>query len=122
MGDFNKHAKLLKEKLVSLVDALNAGRPSVVGDLALKVVEQALEAHAAILRRHLGSHEDRKIWAENKYHNVAKLMRELFTVYGELGYEGLNGIRAKKAYGLVKSILKKIQDDAGIDFGIKDIK
>lgn len=50
MGNTAHHAKLVKEKREAAIDEYNKGRYTVVGDLALKAVEQAIEAAAASLK------------------------------------------------------------------------
>ena len=39
MGDFNKHLRLVKEKLKATVTAYQNKQTTVVGDLGIKVVE-----------------------------------------------------------------------------------
>jgi len=47
MGDFEKHLSIAREKLSSLKEAYQKRRYTVVGDLAIKVVEQLVEADTA---------------------------------------------------------------------------
>ena len=47
MGDVAHHSRLAKEKREAALDEFQKGRYTVVGDLTLKAVEQAVEAAAA---------------------------------------------------------------------------
>jgi len=47
MGDFEKHIALAKEKLRVTKEAYTNKNNTVVGDLAVKVIEQLVEADAA---------------------------------------------------------------------------
>jgi len=54
MGDSDQHLKLAREKLSALQEAYRRHQHTVVGDLAIKVVEQLVEADAAGHGMHFG--------------------------------------------------------------------
>jgi hypothetical protein len=47
IGDIERHLRIAREKLAALQDAYERHRYTVVGDLAIKVIEQLVEADAA---------------------------------------------------------------------------
>lgn len=94
------------------------GRTTNVGESAIKAVEQMIEFHAAKeFGRDLGDHEPRMRWRKRRYDNkIARMIFELFSIYGQLGYEGSDGIKAKRAIALVKMIAEYIGEKVGEDF------
>ncbi len=96
MGTFEKHLSLAKEKLSALKEAYEKRRYTVVGDLATKVVEQLVEADAARSNQHFGTHNDRHEYSNKNFPaGVNRAMRKVWFAYGDLGYDGVNGKRAK---------------------------
>ena len=68
-----------------------------MGDLGTKVVEQLVEADAARTGRHFGMHPERHGYANREfpaYVNTA--MKRVWFGYGDLGYDGVNGKRARE--------------------------
>lgn len=98
MGDYQKHLKIAKEKLRAVVDAYNKRQNTVVGDLAIKVIEQLVEADAARNNEHFGTHPDRHEYSNKNFpKEINSAMKKVWFAYGDLGYDGLNGRRAKIA-------------------------
>jgi hypothetical protein len=96
MDDFKKHLEMAREKLSALKDAFEKKQFTVVGDLATKVCEQLIEADAAREGKHFGTHLDRHEYSNKKYpREINAAMRKLWFAYGDLGYDGVNGKRAK---------------------------
>lgn len=98
MGDYQKHLEIAKEKLRAVVNAYNEKQNTVVGDLATKVIEQLVEADAAKNNEHFGAHPDRHEYSNKNFpKEVSAAMKKVWFAYGDLGYDGLNGSRAKIA-------------------------
>jgi len=96
MGDFQKHIELAKEKLKITLTAYYGLQFTVVGDLGVKVVEQLVEADAARNNEHFGDHQSRHEYSNKNFpFKINKAMRKIWFAYGDLGYDGINGKRAK---------------------------
>jgi len=107
MGNFQKHLKLAKEKLEVTISAYYNKQITVVGDLGTKVVEQLIEADAARNNEHFGDHRSRHEYSnENFPSEINKAMRKLWFAYADLGYDGVNGKRAKAVIDNLKIIIK----------------
>lgn len=106
MGDFDKHLKIMHEKLGSTYRAYENKEYTVVGDLAVKVVEQAIEADASREGKHLGDHKYRFECAQKVLSkDLFWKMRKIWFIYGDLGYDGVDGERAKQALKHLNDIL-----------------
>lgn len=107
MGNFDKHRDLLNEKMNQAYDAFEKQNFSVVGDLALKAIEQAIEADAArqVIPQDLGDHRPRFNYLRKISSIITEKFRKLFWIYGDLGYDGKDGINARKAINLMNEIL-----------------
>jgi len=112
MGDFKKHFELMKEKQAAAHQALGSKQHSVVGDLAIKAVEQAIEADAARgkIPRHFGEHEERLKYLKSLSEELYQKARKLWFIYGDLGYDGVDGERARRAMGYVNAIIKFFEE------------
>jgi hypothetical protein len=116
MDDFQKHLGMMKEKLRATREAYKDKEFTVVGDLAIKVVEQALEAEAARDRKHLGDHRIRFKLAEKIFSkSMFDEMRKLWFIYGDLGYDGVNGARAKRAMKILEDIVQFFEKRWGVE-------
>jgi len=116
MGDFQKHLELAKEKLEVAFYAYQKKQMTVVGDLGTKVVEQLIEADAARNNEHFGDHRSRHEYSNKKFPaHINETMRKLWFAYADLGYDGVNGKRAKAVIDNLKIIIKFFE----IRFGIK---
>ncbi len=106
MGDYNKHLKLAKEKLKAVVNAYKNGMNTVVGDLATKVVEQLIEADASRNNEHFGAHKSRHDYSNKNFpKEIRDAMKKVWFAYGDLGYDGINGKRAKIAIKNLNKVL-----------------
>ncbi|MGB9730196.1 MAG: hypothetical protein ACP5OK_00160 [Thermoprotei archaeon] len=121
MSDLERHRELAKEKRAAAIDEYGKGRYTVVGDLAIKAVEQAIEALASLENLHFhirprSAHANRIKWIKKKFPNLSKYVDMLWGAYGVLGYEGTNGERAKKALEAMEVILNELERESGIRF------
>jgi hypothetical protein len=97
MGDFRKHLGIAREKLEALTTAYENKHHTVVGDLGTKIVEQLIEADAARRNLHFGRHADRHAYAQKEFDSETNhAMKRIWFGYGDLGYDGVNGKRAKE--------------------------
>lgn len=122
MGDQIHHARVATEKRQAAIDELQKERYTVVDDLTLKAVEQAAEAAAAGDDRHFHvsprtAHSQRVSWVRERFPDIAVDFEVLWGVYGDLGYDGLNGNRARKGVEAMERILSEISRQTGIRFG-----
>jgi len=90
--------------------------------LALKAVEQAIEAAAAALSgKHFHSspriaHARRVKWVKQNFPEVSGDIDAVWGAYGDLGYDGLDGDRARDAIDAMERILDAIEKRTGIKF------
>jgi hypothetical protein len=122
LGDETHHAELAKEKRAGAVDEFKKGRYTNVGDLALKAVEQAVEACASREKLHFHTrsrtaHAERARWLKSNFPELARAYNTLWGIYADLGYNGLNGERAEKAIEVMEEILDALERKTGIGFG-----
>lgn len=107
MGEFGKHLGMAREKLSALQEAYGKRQVTVVGDLATNVCEQLVEADAAREGLHFGTHTDRHSYSNGRFPKaVNDAMRKLWFAYGDLGYDGTNGKRAKAVMDNLQIILE----------------
>jgi len=114
MGDTVHHSKLAREKKEAAIDEFKKGRYTVVGDLSLKAVEQAIEAIAAKSNKHFHisprtAHAERVKWAKATFPQIAPDLDIIWGAYGDLGYNGLNGKRAKEAVEAMERIINELE-------------
>ncbi|MGQ9720717.1 MAG: hypothetical protein ACUVXA_05265 [Candidatus Jordarchaeum sp.] len=96
-------------------------RYTVVGDLVIKAVEQAIEAAASKeeIHFHLNpktAHARRIKWTKQKFPEIAADLEIVWGAYGDLGYDGLNGNRAREAVEAMERIINEIENRAGVKF------
>jgi hypothetical protein len=107
MGNFQKHLELVKEKIRATINAYNNKQSTVVGDLGTKVVEQLVEADAARKGEHFGDYQSRHEYSNKNFPaEINKAMRKIWFAYGDLGYDGINGKRAKTVIDNLKIIIE----------------
>ena len=107
MGDFKKHLELAKEKYKAALNAYHNKQDTVVGDLGTKVVEQLVESYAAREGEHFGDHQSRHKYSNKNFPSeINKSMRKVWFAYGDLGYDGINGKRAKQVIDNLKTIIE----------------
>jgi len=114
MGNTAHHAKLAKEKREAALDEFEKGRYTVVGDLSLKAVEQTIEAAAAKSLKHFHAsprtaHAERVKWAKTSFPEIAADLDIILGAYGDLGYDGLDGKRAKEAVDAMERIIDEVE-------------
>ncbi|MBN1621452.1 MAG: hypothetical protein JW871_02545 [Endomicrobiales bacterium] len=111
MSDYKKHIELVNEKLIDLIEAYKKKRSSVVGDLGTKVVEQLVEADLAKNNVHLTKHYDRHQYMNKTYPKEVNIAStKIWRAYTDLGYDGLNGGKAKIVVHYLKTILKFFEE------------
>jgi len=121
MSDAELHIKAAREKRLAALEEFDKRRYMVVGDLALKAVEQAIEALAALEGLHFhmhprSAHSRRLRWVKEKFPSLSKDVDELWGAYGALGYEGIDGERAKIVVECMERVLGEFEDKAHIRF------
>ncbi len=114
INDIDFHIKAAREKRLAALDEYEKKRNSVVGDLAIKAVEQAIEVLAASEGKHFHvsprtAHSNRIRWIKEKCPYLSKDLDELWGAYGALGYEGVNGERAQKAISVMERVFDEIE-------------
>lgn len=115
MGDFQKHLELAKEKFQATINAYNNKQSTVVGDMGTKVVEQLVEADAAKQGEHFGDHQSRHEYSNKNFPaEINKAMRKIWFAYGDLGYDGINGKRAKAVIDNLKIIIEFFEKRFGV--------
>lgn len=122
MGDEAHHLRLAREKREAALDEFEKGRYTVVGDLALKAVEQAIEAAAAREGKHFHlsprtAHAQRVTWTKENFPEVATDLDVVWGAYGDLGCDGLDGNRAKEAVEAMEGIIRENGKRTSIRFG-----
>jgi len=121
VSDVEIHIKASREKRSAALEEFEKKRYMVVGDLAIKTVEQAIEASAALEGKHFhlhprSAHSNRLRWIKEKVPSLSKDVDELWGAYGTLGYEGINGERAKKVIEAMERVLDAIGRETHIRF------
>ena len=115
MGDFEKHIRIAKEKLRVTKESFTKKDNTVVGDLATKVVEQLVEADIARKGEHFGDHKSRHDYSNKEYpRDINEAMRRIWFAYGNLGYDGTNGGRAKKVMENLRGVIKFFEERFGV--------
>jgi len=115
MGDFEKHIKIAKEKLRVTKESFVKKDNTVVGDLATKAVEQLIEADIARKGEHFGDHKSRHDYSNKEYpQHVNEAMRKIWFAYGNLGYDGANGDRAKRVMKNLERVVKFFGERFGV--------
>lgn len=121
MGDFEKHLKLAREKMKATVEAYRKKQSTVVGDLGIKVVEQLIEADAARNNEHFGDHQSRHEYSQKTFSpEINKAMRKIWFAYGDLGYDGVNGKRAKEVMDNLNIVIVFFEERFGVKVNEKD--
>ena len=115
MGDFEKHIKIAKEKLRVTKESFVKKDNTVVGDLDTKVIEQLVEADIARKGEHFGDHKSRHDYSNKEYpQHINEAMRKVWFAYCNLGYDGINGERAKKVMENLRQVVKFFEERFGV--------
>ncbi len=111
MGDPLYHWRLAIENRDGARSEFKAKRYSNVGILSIRSLEQAIEACAA--KKDLHFHEDprrahkmRRNWLKSNFPELSEAWETLWSIYGELGYGGVDGERAKLALRALEEVLE----------------
>ncbi|MBO3754456.1 MAG: hypothetical protein FGF53_06245 [Candidatus Brockarchaeota archaeon] len=121
MGNMEHHRGLSAEKRAAVVEEYEKKRYTVVGDLAIKAVEQAIEALASLENLHFhasprSAHAKRMMWVKERFPELSGYVDMLWGAYGVLSYEGTDGERVKKVLEAMEVILDAFERKAGIRF------
>ena len=114
--EYETHIRNAEENVRAAIHAYKMKWNTVVAETAFKTVEQAIEMHAALEGIHMRSHAERIGFADERYPEVAKVLRRLRRNYGDLGYDGINGEKATESIGLMKRALRTIGEVINFDF------
>lgn len=121
VSDFEIHVQAVREKRAATLEEFEKERYMVVGDLAIKAVEQAIEALAALNGKHFhlhprSAHSSRLRWVKDRFPSLSKDVDELWGAYGALGYEGIDGDRARKVIDAMERVLDALGREARVRF------
>jgi len=113
MSKTKEHAKIAIENLAGVMDEYNAARYSNVGLLAVRALEQMVEACAAKENLHFHehprvAHRDRREWLRSHHPDLVKEWDALWLMYGTLGYGGVNGGKAREALRISERVVKEL--------------
>jgi len=61
-------------------------------------------------------HSNRQRWMKEKFPSLSKDVDELWGAYGALGYEGIDGERARKAIDAMERVLGEIERETRVRF------
>ena len=122
MGDANHHVAIAEENLKGASDELKNRRFSNVGLLALRALEQMIEACIAKVNLHFHehprrAHRNRRNWLRTNHPDLLYAWDELWGIYGALGYGGLNGERAEQAVKIVSRAVRELSRREAIEIG-----
>lgn len=122
MGDLIHHASIAEENLKGAADELKNRRFSNVGLLALRALEQMIEACAAKEDLHFHerprrAHGNRRNWLKKRHPDLAYAWDQLWGIYGALGYGGLNGERAEQALRILRRCITALSEREEIKIG-----
>jgi hypothetical protein len=121
MNDSAFHVNLAREKRQGALRELSFRAYSNVADLALKAVEQAIEAAEAKRDIHFHvrprtAHMERRKWISQNFPQVVEFLKIVWDAYGRLGYGGVDGERARKAIEAMEAALNEIGKAIGTRF------
>jgi hypothetical protein len=122
MPSRDEHIALAMEKLTMMQRASDEEKMSVVADLAVKAVEQALQAYAAIQHppqhfRGSAAHGDLRNFARKKFsHTFSEELNWLYSMYERLGYEGSDKGFAKRVVNITYALLEEVGKKIGFKF------
>jgi len=113
MADTSSHASLVLENLNGARGELRNKRYSNVGLLSLRALEQMIEACAAKAGLHFHehprtAHRNRRNWLMTHHPDLVNMWDELWSIYGALGYGGVNGERAQQALNVLSKCLTEL--------------
>lgn len=123
MGSPRHHAKIAEENARGAQAELKKKRHANVGLLALRALEQSIEACAAREGLHFhehppAAHKNRRAWLEKHHPDLVVDWEILWGIYGELGYGGVDGQRAQQAVTVLSRVLGELRRREKIGRGL----
>jgi len=114
LGGLYHHWKIALENRDGAKSEFRAGRYSNVGLLAIRSLEQAIEACASKEGFHFHdnprtAHRMRREWLRTKFPELVEKWDILWSIYGVLGYGGVNGERAREAIRVLDETLEVLR-------------
>jgi len=122
MATAREHTRLAEENLNGAREEYRSGRYSNVGLLTLRSLEQMVEASAAKENLHFHqhprtAHQNRRRWLRSHHPDLTKAWDRLWSIYGALGYGGINGKRAEQALKILESVFQELKIREKIELG-----
>jgi len=122
MATIREHIRLAEENLNGAREEYRSSRYSNVGLLALRSLEQMVEACAARENLHFHqhprtAHQNRRRWLRSRHPDLTKAWDQLWSIYGALGYGGVNGERAEQALKILDRFLQELKIREKIELG-----
>ena len=78
--------------------------------------------NVARLNKHFGDHRSRHAYSNKNFPNdINRAMRKIWFAYADLGYDGVNGNRAKQVIENIKKIVTFFEERFGIKIHEEDI-
>lgn len=113
MGDSSHHVRVAEENFMGAADELKKKRYSNVGLLCLRALEQMIEACASKEELHFHesprtAHKNRRNWLKRHHSDLTVYWDELWGIYGVLGYGGVDGERAGRAFKILEVCLGEL--------------
>lgn len=113
MGSSKNHGQLAKENIEGVHSEYSRRRYSNVGLLAVKALEQMVEACVAKENLHFHenprtAHRNRREWLESRHPDLVHDWDSLWSIYGTLGYGGVNGDRAREALQILEHVSNEL--------------
>ena len=114
MGDVEHHWRMALENREGAKSEFDAGRYTNVGLLAIRSLEQAVEACAAGEGLHFHetpgrAHRMRGEWLRARFPELSESWDTLWMIYGALGYGGVDGERASEALRVLDEALEAMK-------------
>jgi len=122
MGTSREHARLADENLNGAKQEYRSKRYSNVALLAIRSLEQIVEACAAMENLHFHqhprtAHHNRRRWLRSHHADLAKAWDRLWSIYGALGYGGVNGKRAEQALKILDKVFRELRIGEKVELG-----
>jgi len=122
MATVREHARLAEENLDGAREEYRSSRHSNVGLLALRSLEQMVEACVAEENLHFHQHPrtahyHRRRWLRSHHPELVKAWDQLWSIYGALGYGGVNGKRAEQALKILESVFRELKMKEKVQLG-----
>jgi len=114
MGDQSHHSKMPREKREDALDGFMKGRYTAVRNLTIEAAASMHGMHFHLnLRR---AHAERTKWAKRNFPEIAADLDMVWSAYGDLGYNRLDGAGAREAVECMERIINGIEGRTGLRF------